>query len=583
MLKRFIGIIFLALLMVALVACNTPGGTPAATTAAPAATTAATKAAATTTAAPAATTAAPAATTAVTQAAATQAVTTAATQAANNEMRYMFTDEPITLTVFCDFDAKASATLTSYNEMECFIAIAEKTGVILDFQHPPAGQGNELFNLMVASGDYTDLIWRNWVGFPGGPDKAIGDGIIIDVRPLVEEYAPNYLALLNDPRVEMRDVLTDSGKMFYFTFFRLEDWYRHTEGFYVRGDWLDMLNISPPESMDDWYNMLTAMKEYGPFNGATEVVPFAGAGIWNLHRFIAAYGIQRQFYLDRNDGSVKFGSMQPEYKEHVLEMQKWYREGLIDPEIITLDGAGFNARITGHVGGSFGGWLAGGMGTFMGLMQKDPDFQLAGAGWPKDDIGGGVRWNPSGIAHRAVEGAGFGISPTNKNPKESVQVLDYFYSEEGHYLINFGTEGKAYDMINGKPVLQDHIMNDPDMSPVQAISRYGQLTIWFSYIQDPDGFAQSLKYPGVREAGELNAQSDKSLTLPPITPTYEEGQRQAAIVNEFMAFVDESYAEWIINGVSLDNYDAYVQEIERMGIAEAIAIQEAALARYRAR
>ena len=503
--------------------------------------------------------------------------------AAGGSGNYLLVDRPVTLTVFTNFDAKASATIKSYNEMACFVGAAERTGITLDFIHPAAGQETERFNLMVASGEYTDIIKRPWTSYPGGPDKAIGDGVIIDIKQLVEQHGPNYLKILQtDPRANIRDVMTDSGKMSFFTFFRLENWIRYTDGLYFREDWLKKLNLKTPETIAEWHSVLTALKNGNP-NGTGDTIPYVGTGAGALHRFIPAYGVKRDFYFDQGNGAVKFGSIEPGYRDHILEMQRWVREGLVDPDLLSTNTTTFNAKITGHKGASFGGLLAGNMSTFMGLMQGDASFQLVGAKWPRLDSNG-KHYNPSGTIRQAASGTGYAISTSCKMPAEAVKILDWFYSPEGHNMINFGPPGQAYDMVNGKPVLKDFIMNNRDLSPVSAISRYGLVGIDWSYTQDPDGFAQILRYNGVREAADVFADSSMDLNLPlNITPNYEEGARLANIMSEVWNFVDESYAEWVFRGRSLSNWDSYVTQIRRMGIDEAIRIQEAALARYNRR
>ena len=49
---------------------------------------------------------------------------------------------------------------------------------------------DEQFNLMVASGDYTDIISDGVSHYAKGYDAAITDEIIIDLYDLAEEYAP---------------------------------------------------------------------------------------------------------------------------------------------------------------------------------------------------------------------------------------------------------------------------------------------------------------------------------------------------------------------------------------------------------
>ncbi len=68
----------------------------------------------------------------------------------------------------------------------------------IQFQHPAAGQEKEQFNLIVADGSLPDIMEWQWVkNYPGGPEKAIKDGVIIPLNDIFKEYCPNitkYLA-----------------------------------------------------------------------------------------------------------------------------------------------------------------------------------------------------------------------------------------------------------------------------------------------------------------------------------------------------------------------------------------------------
>ena len=83
--------------------------------------------------------------------------------------------------------------------------INEMTNVYIDFNAVAGGfVEQESFNLMIAGGDYTDIIGvMNYYGSSSGAaagsaghEKAIEDGIIIDLYDDLKEYAPNYWTLL---------------------------------------------------------------------------------------------------------------------------------------------------------------------------------------------------------------------------------------------------------------------------------------------------------------------------------------------------------------------------------------------------
>ena len=75
----------------------------------------------------------------------------------------------------------------------------------------------------------------------------------------------------------------------------------------------------------------------------------------------------------------------------------------------------------------------------------------------------------------------------------------------------------------------------------------------------------------------------KAHLLPPITPTSEESKEFSTIMNEINTYRDEMTLKFMFGTESLDNFDTYVKNIENMGLARALEIQNAALDRYNSR
>src|SRR5260221_7591376 len=76
-------------------------------------------------------------------------------------------------------NGNVAATLKSYNEMLCYQEYEKATGVHIDFQHisDMGAQNEEQFNLLVASGQYPDMIERNCLTAAGVRNKYIKDGV----------------------------------------------------------------------------------------------------------------------------------------------------------------------------------------------------------------------------------------------------------------------------------------------------------------------------------------------------------------------------------------------------------------------
>ena len=212
--------------------------------------------------------------------------------------------------------------------------LMEATGITLKDigALPNAYDPSEEFLLLLSSGEYPDLFWCNWVDFPGGPEMAIEDKYIISLNDYTE-YMPNFMKYLEEnPDVE-KMVKTDDGVLYCFPFVRDEGKMVET-GALIRQDLLDKLNLEVPETIDDWYNVLTAFKKDGiksplTFESRWLFLEYASTSI------SSAFGTTYPFYLDGE--TVKFGPLEPEYKNFIEELRKWYKEGLIDPDMPSVD------------------------------------------------------------------------------------------------------------------------------------------------------------------------------------------------------------------------------------------------------
>src|SRR5215831_3059914 len=155
-------------------------------------------------------------------------------------------------------NGNVAATLKSYNDMLCYQETEKKTGVHIDFQHisDAGAQNTEQFNLLVASGQYTDMIEWDWLNAAGGPSKYIKDNVIIKLNDLVDKNAPNLKKILDANPAWRKEVVTDDGTLYCFPFLRGDIALKVFQGPIVRKDWLDKLGVSMPSTVDEWHDML---------------------------------------------------------------------------------------------------------------------------------------------------------------------------------------------------------------------------------------------------------------------------------------------------------------------------------------
>ncbi|WP_342760311.1 extracellular solute-binding protein [Paenibacillus sp. PK3_47] len=469
----------------------------------------------------------------------------------------------------------AAAIMKSYGEVTAWKEIMAKTGVQVEFQHPAQGQLAEQFNLMVASNTLPDVVDYGWNLYPGGAQKAIRDKKIVPLNDYLD-HAPNLKKLL-DANPEWRKMSsTDDGNIIGFPFIREDITQQVFLGPAIRQDWLDKLNLASPTTIDEWYTVLKAFKEQDPNgNGQADEIPILiPAGEL---AFAGAFGTPNDFFQENN--TVKYGPIEPGFKDYLATMNQWYSEGLLDKDFATTDNKMRDAKITGNQVGSAVLFLNGGIGKYMDLMKESqPEFKIAGTVYPTLNPGEKPVF---GYGDNAVTGIFTAITGSNKNVVETVKFLDYLYSDEGKLTMNFGKEGETYTMVDNQPKYTDLILKNPDGLPVsQAFRKHVMGATSGPFVQDKRHSEQYTTKPEQKAAMELWSSPTHEKRMPPSTIAAEDSSRYASIMTDVNTYKDEMMLKFIMGAEPLDKFDEFVETLKGLGIDEAIQIQQAALERY---
>lgn len=500
----------------------------------------------------------------------------------NSEEKNEEIDYPEQISYWVSLNGNAAATMKDYNEIAAYKELEKVTGTKVNFQHPPVGQETDQFNLLIASGELPDVMEYDWQNASKGADSLINDKRIIRLNELIEEHAPNLTKVLNDNPEFRKLITTDEGNIYVMPFLLGDESLSVVHGPILRADWLEKLDLPAPTTIAEWETVLTAFRDGDP-NGNKEKdeIPFllSMADIDLDHFLVGAWGITSTFYQENN--TINYGPIQPAFKQFLETMARWYEEGLIDPDFVTTDGKLKDAKVTGDQLGAFTGYPGSSMGRYIDLQKEEnSEFSLIGAVYPSLEPGG----TSLGHYDYPFRGIGSAISATAKNPAQIVKWLDYKYGEEGHKLFNFGIEGESYTMVGDYPTYTDVILNNPDGLPItQAMAKYF-IANWFGpIVQSKYYLEQYYLLPQQREANKNWSQADHSKHLPPLTLTAEESSKTSSIMNDVKTYRDEMINKFIMGVEPIENFDKFVSTIEKMGISDAIAANQAALDRFNTR
>jgi len=479
--------------------------------------------------------------------------------------------EKVTLTYLYPLSGDYLRAVNDLNDSLVIQEMEKITNVHMEFIHPPAGQEAEQFNLMIASNDLPDMITHG-MGmpneYPGGGDKAIKDGNYLALNDLVESHAPNFKKLIESDEELRKDILTDEGNIWGLPMIDKTAQTAFT-GPIIRKDWLDELGLDVAKTINDWYEVLKIFKEQ-----KNAEVPFIipSNGIPSDDAFIGAYGVSSSFY--QVDNKVKFGPIEPGYKEYLAEMNKWYNEGLIAKDFPAWD----SDRTVQYMTTGKSGANAGGFWVFepWETASEDPNMKLIGAPYPSLKEGEKPHFRQN---NRRMRGYFTAITTRCEHPERAMEWLDYFYSDEGFVLANYGIEGVTYEVVDGEYKYTDLVINNPEQVPPNvAFVKYA-----FShgaFLRDWTRENELFPETALEACDVWHESADSDYMLPPIKLTAEEGEEFSQIMSDINTYVGEKRLQFIMGEEPLDKFDEYVEKVKKMGIDRAIELQQKALDRY---
>ncbi|MFL0376366.1 ABC transporter substrate-binding protein [Paenibacillus amylolyticus] len=496
--------------------------------------------------------------------------------------------EPFTIDYWRANDAKLTASLNNFGDMAAYKEKEKLTGIKVKFTHPPLGQQRDQFNLLISTKELPDVIYYNWADAVGGPEKMIKDGRIIRLNELIDSYAPNLKRIIeSDPDVK-KQIALDDGTIYMFPLLKLDALKLNaTSGLIMRQDWLDALNLKVPTNIDEWYKVLKAFKEQDPNgNGKPDELPFTGnwgpGNLTKLHDFAAAFGVIGGFQM--NGDKVEFGPIQPGYRDFLETMAKWYKEGLIDPEIMTNDGKAFDYKVTSNLAGAYQGGVFSGIGKYFNLMRDtDPNFNVTGVPWPVSPDG--TSYATFNLENKVLSyGEAITASADEEKLKYIVQWMDYNYSEEGSDLFNFGIENDSYVRDGEGVKFTDTIINNPNgLTYDQALASYA-LSIMDGPINQDSRYLDALLFDdGQRAANAEWMKASSALTLPPIRLSTDEVTTSTSIMSQVNTYLNETMTAIISGQKPITEFDTMAETIKSMGIDRAIEVHQAAYDRYQSK
>ncbi|GIN72393.1 ABC transporter substrate-binding protein [Bacillus sp. J14TS2] len=490
-------------------------------------------------------------------------------------------EEPITLNMFVK---RRAAAAEDWNDVLVFNKYEELSNIDVKWEMTPQDGLEEKRNLLLSSGGKLPDALHS-AEIPNIDILKYGEqGTFIRLNDLIEEHAPNLTKLFEENPEIKKGLTFPDGNIYSFPLIASEDFtsYRIGARPWFKRDWLEVLDMDVPETLDEFYQYLKVVKETDLLgDGSNREIPFGANSMDHLVNWLkGSFGLGNRgtahpyIDMDPEEEKLRFIPTSPEYKEMLEYINKLYSENLIEQNIFTIE---HNNYLANGSEGLYGTTIYWSTESAFGVGEDDYDSGIALEGPDGDQLYSNVYPTLSGIQ-------GFVITKDNQYPAATVRWIDHFFSDEGAKLYYLGVEGETYEQTaDGEYTFLDEITNNPDgLTLSQAISKY---------LTYPNGGAPGIiieefyqgteTLPALVEAADKNEPFLIQETWPAFTFTSEESKKMASLTVDIEKYVEEMRDKFISGNVSFSEWDKYVKTIENMRLSEYMETQEEAYKRFK--
>lgn len=368
----------------------------------------------------------------------------------SDENVFPIVDEPYELTIWMS----PGATIEDMETNTTTLWYEEKTGVHVNWIQVPAGETTTKFNLSISSGEYPDIYST---GFSTETVAQYSQaGILLPLDELIEEYGYNIKAAFAAQPEIKENITAPDGHI--YTLFRTDPatYVLVRNKLYVNHDWLtqyqEATGNGEPQTWEELEEMLIYWRDHD-MNGngdPSDEIPMMGTfgtdgGDFTVYLMNAFQPTpQYNSLLADADGNVSMTAITDEYREGLRWIHHLFEEGLIAEETFIQDNTQLQSIVNKNdprerVVGAFGGFWAG-VTVSPALMENCYDVYDVLA--PVEGPNGLRVATTDGHLPLLLVGA---ITKDCERPDIAMKWLDFWFSNEGMVMIDYGFEGVNWE------------------------------------------------------------------------------------------------------------------------------------------
>lgn len=437
--------------------------------------------------------------------------------------------------------------------------IEEAFNVKIKFETYTGDDYAQALNLKVASGDIPDVFLSSTYLIT---EKYARQGVSAKIpTDLIYKNAPNMTAYVDAKDPTSWVFTTVDGENYGIpVVWPLGD---HSRVNVIREDWLDKLGLDIPTNIDEFENVLLAIRDNDPDgNGINDTYGMGGymtATTENIYPGIfGMFGAHPNIFYLNDDGELIYGAIDPNCVKALEYLNKWYNEGFIDPEFYVDTSDSWTQKWVsgkqGYIASSYW-WTSGPAGKYFSGKWYDPVIEAN----PEAKV---TNFKPmtgpegkSGLAQLSMQQV-IPVIAFGKHMEQNLDVVSRFLQVQDvlqsdaywHTLIYDGEEGVTFTRNEDNSITYTDIFDTFDER-----SWYGANGA-FSPAPNYDVYD-----PAVKDMDYVNAQ--RALAIGPVDALNNYPLKaNTEYKTNLQAIVSKAMVDFITGKRPLSDWDAYVQE-----------------------
>ena len=502
--------------------------------------------------------------------------------------------EPVTLRVFVGQEPG----VVDITKHSIFKEISEKTNINFDFIVAPQEGAKDKLNMLLARGDYPEIIIGSFFTNADLVKYGTGENILIPLNDLIEENCVNLKARWEE-NPQFKDMMTTPDGNIYGIPSLDSGGLGHGAVNYkvwMNNKWLENVGMEVPETTEEFRAVLEAFKEQDA-NGngdPNDEIPFSGAiGTWAAE--VYPYLLNAFDYFDPSNGYLKLKNGEitgtagtDGIKEGLKYIAGLYADGLIDPAALTQDESQLSAIGTKEEV-ICGTAACGHIGMFVDIsdIERSREYDnLLPLEGPDGYRGIPVQ------TEAVVQGAAFVITDKCKHPEAAIKFADMFCGDDWVIRSQVGIKGQQWDdadegtfgMDGVTPAIRKYLgMKTQNATAAEDIKWHWTMRLiepnWKKTFQVTGDIADPSNYEA-----RLQQCTDKLVPyaadadyIPPFFLSVEDATQIASMKTAIDDYVKASFIEFITGAKDVDkDWDSYLAGLDKLQYKEYIALNQKA-------